>query len=107
MSVTRYGKHACPGTLPRVPLTHCVIFRSGGILQEVRHLPDKHVCFVSFVMPESALALYQFALANGLTIKNRRLKIGWGKNTGPCPPGIAAIVAAGGSRNVYIGNVRP
>lgn len=78
---------------------------SGGILQEVRHIPDKHICFVTFVMPESALALMNTAVSQGITIKNRRLKVGWGKNSGPCPPGIAAIVAAGGSRNVYIGNV--
>ena len=77
----------------------------GGILQEMRYIPDRHICFVSFVMAESALALYQYAVQVGITVKNRRLKIGWGKNSGPCPPGIAAIVAAGGSRNVYIGNV--
>lgn len=56
-------------------------------------------------MPESALALMNTAVTQGISIKNRRLKVGWGKNNGPCPPGIAAIVAAGGSRNVYIGNV--
>lgn len=57
-------------------------------------------------MAESALALMNTALTYGINIKNRRLKVGWGKNHGPCPPGISAIVAAGGSRNVYIGNVR-
>lgn len=77
----------------------------GGILQEVRHIPDKHICFITFVLPESALALHQFASQQGITIKNRRLKVGWGKHSGPCPPGIAAIVNSGGSRNVYIGNV--
>lgn len=74
-------------------------------MQEIRYIPDKQICFVTFVLPESALALYQQAVTSGITVKNRRLKVGWGKPSGPCPAGIAAIVATGGSRNVYLGNI--
>lgn len=77
----------------------------GGILESIKLIPEKHICFIHFVMPESAFALYQLISQNGLIVRNRRLKVGWGKNTGPCPPGIQAIVNNGGSRNVYIGNV--
>lgn len=41
----------------------------------------------------------------GLTLNNRRLKIGWGKNSGPLPPALALAVHSGATRNVYIGNV--
>lgn len=77
----------------------------GGILQEIRYIPDKHICFVTFVDPACALAFYQTANYHGIALHNRRLKIGWGKHSGPTQPGIAMVVQAGGSRNVYVGNI--
>ncbi|KAI5481452.1 differentiation regulator, Nrd1 [Pseudohyphozyma bogoriensis] len=77
----------------------------GGILQQIRYIPDKHICFVTFVDAQCALAFYQTATYQGLSLHNRRLKIGWGKNSGPTPPGIAMVVQSGGSRNVYVGNI--
>ena len=41
----------------------------------------------------------------GLTLNNRRLKIGWGKNAGPLPPALALAVHSGATRNVYVGNI--
>ena len=41
----------------------------------------------------------------GLTLNNRRLKVGWGKNPGPLAPALALAVHSGATRNVYIGNV--
>jgi RNA recognition motif. (a.k.a. RRM, RBD, or RNP domain) len=40
-----------------------------------------------------------------LTLNNRRLKLGWGKNAGPLPPPLALAVHSGATRNVYIGNI--
>ena len=40
-----------------------------------------------------------------MTLNNRRLKVGWGKNSGPLPPALALAVHSGATRNVYIGNV--
>lgn len=40
-----------------------------------------------------------------LTINSRRLKIGWGKFSGPVSPALLQAVGAGASRNVYIGSV--
>jgi RNA recognition motif-containing protein len=40
-----------------------------------------------------------------MTLNNRRLKIGWGKNSGPLPPALAIAVHSGATRNVYIGNI--
>jgi len=77
----------------------------GGVLQSIRYMQDKHIAFVTFVDPAAAFAFYQVASYQGLTLNNRRLKMGWGKNSGPLPPTLALAVHSGATRNVYIGNV--
>lgn len=77
----------------------------GGILQSIRYMPDRHIAFVTFVDHNTALTFFHMALVTGITIHNRRLKIGWGKPTGPLSPALALAVQAGASRNVYIGNI--
>ncbi len=77
----------------------------GGILQSIRFIPEKHIAFVTFVDPNAALAFFHLASYSGVMIHNRRLKIGWGKHSGPLSPAIAMAVQSGGSRNVYIGNI--
>lgn len=77
----------------------------GGILQTIRYLPEKHIAFVTFVDANSALAFHHLASYSGVMIHNRRLKIGWGKHSGPLSPAIAMAVQAGASRNVYVGNI--
>jgi RNA recognition motif-containing protein len=61
--------------------------------------------FVTFVDPAAAFTFYQVASYQGLTLNNRRLKMGWGKNSGSLPPTLALAVHSGATRNVYIGNV--
>ncbi|CAD6910572.1 unnamed protein product [Tilletia controversa] len=77
----------------------------GGILQNVRYIAERHISFVTFVDPNAALAFFHLSSYQGIMIHNRRLKIGWGKHSGPLSPAIAMAVQAGGSRNVYIGNI--
>lgn len=77
----------------------------GGVLQSIRYMQDKHIAFVTFVDPAAAFTFFQVASFQGLTLNNRRLKIGWGKNSGPLPPTLALAVHSGATRNVYIGNV--
>lgn len=77
----------------------------GGVLQSIRYMQDKHIAFVTFVDPAAAFTFFQVASFQGLTLNNRRLKIGWGKNSGPLPPPLALAVHSGATRNVYIGNV--
>ena len=64
-----------------------------------------HACFITFVDPNAAIAFYTLAAHQGITIRNKRLRVGWGKPTEATPPGIAMAVHAGGSRNVYIGGI--
>ena len=82
----------------------CNVVR-GGLLHHIRYIPDKHICFVTFVDPTSAASFYALSNLQGLMIHNRRLKIGWGKHSGALPPAIALAVSGGASRNVYVGNL--
>ncbi|KAH8196036.1 hypothetical protein TruAng_009812 [Truncatella angustata] len=82
----------------------CNVVR-GGLLHHIRYIPDKHICFVTFIDPTAAASFYALSNIQGLMIHNRRLKIGWGKHSGPLPPAIALAVSGGASRNVYIGNL--
>lgn len=77
----------------------------GGVLQSIRYMQDKHIAFVTFVDAGSAYTFYQVATYQGMTLNNRRLKIGWGKNSGPLPPALAIAVHSGATRNVYVGNI--
>ena len=82
----------------------CNVVR-GGLLHHIRYIPDKHICFVTFIDPTSAASFFALSNVQGLMIHNRRLKIGWGKHSGGLPPAIALAVSGGASRNVYIGNL--
>lgn len=77
----------------------------GGILQSIRYMPDRHIAFVTFVDHNAALTFFHMALVSGISVLNRRLKVGWGKPSGPLSPAIALAVQSGASRNVYIGNI--
>ncbi|KAH9959088.1 hypothetical protein BC827DRAFT_1269098 [Russula dissimulans] len=61
----------------------------GGVLQSIRYMQDKHIAFVTFIDPAAALTFFHAASYQGLTLNNRRLKLGWGKNAGPLPPALA------------------
>lgn len=82
----------------------CNVIR-GGLLHHIRYIPDKHICFVTFIDPTAAASFFALSNAQGLMIHNRRLKVGWGKHSGALPPAIALAVSGGASRNVYIGNI--
>ncbi|ORY02701.1 hypothetical protein K493DRAFT_334518 [Basidiobolus meristosporus CBS 931.73] len=81
----------------------CNVIR-GGILHQIRFLAEKHIAFVSFIDSVAAIYFYNLASFVGVMVKNRRLKVGWGKST-PLPPAVAVAVQSGATRNVYIGNI--
>lgn len=82
----------------------CNVVR-GGLLQTIRYLLERHVCFITFIDPIAAAQFFAMCHLNGLTIHNRRVKVGWGKHSGPLPNPIALAVSLGASRNIYIGNI--
>ncbi|KAJ7288927.1 hypothetical protein C8J57DRAFT_523138 [Mycena rebaudengoi] len=76
-----------------------------GVLQSVSYMADKHNASTTFIDPAAAFTFFQVSSYLGLTLNNRCLKIGWGKNSGPLPPTLALAVHAGATCNVYIGNI--
>ncbi|KAI8145742.1 hypothetical protein BJV82DRAFT_602053 [Fennellomyces sp. T-0311] len=76
----------------------------GGVLFQIRYLADKHIAFVTFVDPMSAMNVFNYATVNGIVVKSRRLRVGWGKPAGVHPSVIIAV-QNGASRNIYIGNI--
>ncbi|SCU84277.1 LADA_0D00826g1_1 [Lachancea dasiensis] len=77
----------------------------GGLLQNIKLLSDRHVCFVTFIDPTAAAQLYAMTSLHGLTIHNKRCKIGWGKHSGALSNALALAVSHGASRNIYMGNI--
>ncbi|SCU88426.1 LAMI_0D10044g1_1 [Lachancea mirantina] len=82
----------------------CNVIR-GGLLQNIKLLTDRNVCFVTFIDPTAAAQFYAMTSLHGLTLKSKRAKIGWGKHSGPLPNALALAVSHGASRNIYIGNI--
>ncbi|WWD01138.1 hypothetical protein V866_008077 [Kwoniella sp. B9012] len=77
----------------------------GGMLQQIRYLTEKHIAFITFVDPAAAMQFFQHAHSVGLLINSRRLKVGWGKASGPPPASLLQAIQSGASRNVYIGQI--
>ena len=75
----------------------------GGLLQVIRFLPERKMCFMTFVEAEAAAQFFANANIHPIILHSRRLKIGWGHHSGQLPNSIQLEVSAGASRNVYIG----
>lgn len=73
-------------------------------MQQVKYFPEKNICFATFISPSSAAAFYNRASTDGLVLRSKRMKIGWGKPS-MLPLSIATAVEKGASRNVYIGSI--
>jgi len=82
----------------------CDVIR-GGILQDVKYKPDKGIAFVTFIDPNAATAFYNRAQSDGLVIKKRGVKVGWGKISSQLNQQVAKAVQNKATRNVYLGNI--
>lgn len=79
----------------------CNVVR-GGILQNVKFLAEKRICFVTFVEASAAVQFYTNAFIDPIVLHGNMLKVGWGHHSGPVPKSIALAVTVGASRNVYV-----
>ena len=76
----------------------------GGMLYNIKQIEEKQCFFVTFVDPDAALAFYNLATYQGVVLKSRRLKVGWGKAMNlPAQAGISLL--KGATRNIYLGSV--
>ena len=68
-------------------------------------MSDKNIAFITFIEASAALSFYNRGMTEGLALKGKRVKFGWGKPT-PLPHTVAsAVLHLGASRNVYIGSL--
>ncbi|KAG1456148.1 hypothetical protein G6F46_009027 [Rhizopus delemar] len=81
----------------------CNAIRGGNVLQ-VRYFPDKHIAFVSFMDAGTAISVFNYANSQGLVIKGKRVRVGWGKPS-TIPSQVAQAIQQGATRNVYIGGI--
>jgi RNA recognition motif-containing protein len=77
----------------------------GGLIDNVKVLPEKKCAFVSFVEPRAAAIFVQRASATEFIVKGKPIKVGWGKPR-PFSPDLARQVQMNNAtRNVYLGNI--
>ncbi|QLG70837.1 hypothetical protein HG535_0A07800 [Zygotorulaspora mrakii] len=79
----------------------CNVVR-GGVLQNVKFIKEKHICFVTFIEASSAVQFYTNAFIDPIVLHGNMLKVGWGHHSGALPKSIALAVTVGASRNVYV-----
>lgn len=89
------------GYTPDIPLQN-VLGQVNGMLDQVKVLPEKKCCFLSFVDAQGARTFFA-KHAHGLTVNGQLLKVGWGKAT-PLSSAVADALRRGASRAVFIGN---
>lgn len=79
--------------------------RSGGLLESIRILPDKKISFVTFVDARIAHEFVTDLQTNtDMIVHGQTLVVSWANiHSGPVSRKILRAVAAGASRNVYIG----
>ncbi|WBW75549.1 RNA-binding protein, rrm type [Schizosaccharomyces osmophilus] len=80
-------------------LIHC------GPLQDFHYIPEKHICFVTFVDVADAKAFHSYILNETVILHGRRIKSGWGKESGHLPRVLETSISMGASRNVYFSKV--
>jgi len=81
---------------------HCDIAVAATAPQIVQ---AKQCAFVAFIAAEDALSYLQWATAHPPVLRNKNLRVGWGKPA-PLPADVAQAVSRGATRKVYLGSVR-
>lgn len=79
----------------------CNVVR-GGILQSIKFIDAKHICFITFIEPSAAVQFYANTFIDPIVLHGNTLKIGWGNYSGPLTKSVALAVTVGASRNVYV-----
>lgn len=74
----------------------------GGMLESVKMIADKHVCFVTFLEATAAAQFWATYQMMPFYVNCERVRVGWGRNPGPLAPEIASVVNKSATRNVCI-----
>ncbi len=84
----------------------CNVVRA-GLIENIKLLSSKNICFITFI--DSIASSQFFAMCNihQLFIHNKRVKVKWGKHSGPLSLKIEnEVLKNGATRNIYIGNLK-
>lgn len=79
----------------------------GGILESIRYMSERHICFVRFADPTAAAHFFAMWNLHRLYIHSKYVKVNWGKNSGALSPELSEAFAHGATRNVFLGDVSP
>lgn len=83
----------------------CNVIRGGG-LEEIKVFPDRGISFVTFLETDAASQFVNRVHREGLTVRHRKVKAGWGRPTPALLQAVReAVLYSGASRNVYIGGL--
>ncbi|OBA14177.1 uncharacterized protein OGAPODRAFT_51454, partial [Ogataea polymorpha] len=76
----------------------------GGLLESIKLIPDRHICFLTFIDSSSAAQFFATGTKEKVIIHGRRIKVDWGKHPGPVSARVLeAVEKHSASRNLYIG----
>ncbi|CEP61321.1 Nab6p LALA0_S03e00254g [Lachancea lanzarotensis] len=79
----------------------CNVVR-GGLLQTVKFIASKQICFVTFIDAAAAVQFFANSSIEPIVLHGNVLKVGWGHHSGDLPQSISLAVTVGASRNVYV-----
>lgn len=79
----------------------CNVVR-GGILQSIKFIESKHICFVTFIEAAAAVQFFANSSIEPIVLHGNVLKVGWGHHSGDLPQSISLAATVGASRNVYV-----
>lgn len=92
------------GIPPSITLEEILNHIKGGVIEQVKHFPEKNCCFITFLDANVAAAIFAEAQTRRFVIAGCEVKVGWGKQSN-IPPNIVHAVMNGATRNVFIGNI--
>ncbi|KAI9294776.1 hypothetical protein K502DRAFT_291851 [Neoconidiobolus thromboides FSU 785] len=81
----------------------CNVIR-GGLVVNIKLMIEKHCAFVTFADPKAAIDFFNHANSSNVVVKNRRIKVGWGKPT-PLSERLQDALQKGATRNIYLGGI--
>ncbi|KAG0255825.1 hypothetical protein BG011_004918 [Mortierella polycephala] len=93
------------GNLPDDVKVHEVLdFITTGNVEQAKLIPQKNCAFITFVDAKAAVVFHRKAIEKKLSLRDKELKLGWGKSTST-PSHIQEAIESGATRCIFIGSV--
>ncbi|KAF9180612.1 hypothetical protein BGZ51_004810 [Haplosporangium sp. Z 767] len=93
------------GNLPDDAKVHEVLdFITTGNVEQAKLIPQKNCAFITFVDAKAAVVFHRKAIEKKLSLRDKELKLGWGRSTST-PVHIQEAIESGATRCIFIGSV--